>query len=256
MVLYTSMVLIILTFFIMITTKANFDETKYGKAVESVSRTFGFFSGGVSAIGGESGIPVDGPSFRDGVPIVPPQDREMNQIRQLLNPGLIDGDVRIVRNQGQRIISVSSGMVFEGDSVELTPESRELLLAFCRIMRNSDIPVTIEGHTDNLPPATEGVGDNWDISLGRALAVLNLFVEEGGMDLARLSAYGYAGGKPIVANNSQANRAKNNRVDLVLDYDSKVAGSIRALSPKERSFDFQGFEFSLPERPGEEGQVY
>jgi chemotaxis protein MotB len=256
MMLYTSLVLILLTFFIMITTKANFDETKYGKVLESVTQTFGLLEGGNSASGAESGIPIDGPSLRDGQPIIPVQNREMNQIRAVLNPGIMDDQVRIVHNRGQRIISLSSGLVFPPDSAEITPEARELLLSFCRIMRDSGVPISIEGHTDSLPPATEGVGDNWDLSMARALAVLNLFVEEGELPIENLSAYAYGGEKPIVANNSPANRAKNNRVDLVLDFEAATAAALRDFGVEDRNYDFLGFQFVLPDRPGDEGEVY
>ncbi|MDR1041657.1 MAG: OmpA family protein [Deltaproteobacteria bacterium] len=256
MVLYTSMVLILLTFFIMISAKANFDETKYGKAVESVTRTFGFLPGGLSAIGGPDGIAADAVSFRDGMGTYPVQDREMNEIRSLLSPGIMDGDARITHNSGQRIITLSAGLLFPRDSSEITPEARETLLAFCRIMRGSRVPISIEGHTDSLPPQTEGAGDNWDISVNRALAVLELFAGEGGLPMERLSAFGYGGSRPQVANNSPANRRRNNRVDLVLDFESSRAGSLRDLTGDDRSYDFQGFEFQLPERPGEEGEVY
>jgi chemotaxis protein MotB len=256
MMLYTCLVLILLTFFIMITTKANFDETKYGKVIQSVTDTFGFLAGGVSPSGTEEGLPLDGPTLSRGMPVLPVQDREMNQIRRILTPGIMDGDARIIRSKAQRIVSLSSGMVFFPDSAELTPEAREILLSFCRIMRDSRVPITIEGHTDNLPPARDGVGDNWNLSLNRALSVLYLFTEEGGLELNRLSAYGYAGEKPIVANNSEANRAKNNRVDLVLDFDRTREGSLSGIETKDRNFDFQGFQFVLPDRPGEEGEVY
>jgi chemotaxis protein MotB len=257
MMLYTSLVLIILTFFIMITTKANFDETKYGKVVRSVTGAFGFLEGGVSPTGAEDGLPLEGASLSEGMPVLPVQDLEMNQIRSILSPSVLDGEARIIRSKAQRIISLSSGMVFLPDSAEPTPEAKEILLSFARVMRDSPVPITVEGHTDNLPPSREGVGDNWNLSLNRALAVLSILNEEGGIDLKRLSAYGYAGQKPIVANNSEANRAKNNRVDLVLDYDATREGSLRGLSPRDRNFDFQGFQFDLPDRPQEgEGEVY
>jgi chemotaxis protein MotB len=180
----------------------------------------------------------------------------MNQIRALLNPGIMDGDARITRNSGQRIITLSAGLLFPPDSSELTPEARETLLAFCRIMRDSRVPITIEGHTDNSPPQTEGAGDSWDVSVDRALAVLFVFSGEGGIAQERLAAFGYGASRPQVANSSPANRRRNNRVDLVLDFESSRAGSLSGLADDDRSYDFQGFEFQLPERPGGEGEVY
>lgn len=256
MVLFTSIVLIILTFFIMLTAKANFDETRYGKVVDSVYETFGILSGGLSAIGADSGLAMDRPSIGDPSARVATRDPEMARIRALLAPEILDETARIVHNKGQRIISLSSEALFNLDSIDLSDSAKETLLAFCRVMRGSPALVSIEGHTDNQPPITEGVGDNWDISMARALAVMELFTSEGGMDPGRLSAYAYAGEKPMFANNSPKNRAKNNRVDLVLDLDPERAGALRGMGGMERLFDYEGFEFDLPVEPGAEDEVY
>jgi hypothetical protein len=45
-------------------------------------------------------------------------------------------------------------------------------------------------------------------------------------------------------------------VELVLDFAAAQAGALRSLEGRETSFDFGGFEFVLPRRPGEEGEVY
>jgi chemotaxis protein MotB len=173
-----------------------------------------------------------------------------------LAPDLLDGQARIVHNKGQRVITLSSGLLFNRDSSDLSPEAKEKLLAFCRVMRGSEIPISIEGHTDNLSPTIEGLGDNWDLSMDRALSVLEFFISEGGLDMEKLSAYGYGGYKPIVSNNSPNNRAKNNRVDLVLDFDQTRNGALKGLADSQRSFEFEGFQFLLPEKPSGEDAVY
>jgi chemotaxis protein MotB len=256
MVLFTSMTLIILTFFIMMTAKANFDESKYGKVVTSVYQTFGIFQGGISAIGSETGLAVNLPSIGDPSVKVQVPDPEMARIRALLAPELLEGDARIVHRSGQRVVTLSSDLLFDRDSAEILDEAQDTLMAFCRIMRDSNVPIAIEGHTDNLPPATEGIGDNWDLSMERSLSVLEFFVSQGGLKSDRLVAYAYGSQKPIVANNSPANRAKNNRVDLVLDFEGNKGGALKGLVSGEKSFDFQGFEFRLPQQPGEEEEVY
>ncbi|MDR2442839.1 MAG: flagellar motor protein MotB [Deltaproteobacteria bacterium] len=256
MVLFTSMTLIILTFFIMLTAKANFDETKYGKVVESVYDTFGILTGGLSVIGSDSGLVLSESSLGDPSAVVTVRDPEMARIRALLAPEILDGGARIIHNRGQRVVSLSADVVFAPDSSEISPNARETLLAFCRVMRDSDVPINVEGHTDNLPPTTQGVDDNWDLSMDRALSVTNLFINEGGLSPTRLVAYGYAGYKPMVANKSPANRARNNRIDLVLDFEASKVGALKGLTTDGHLFDFEGFEFVLPTAPGGEEVVY
>jgi chemotaxis protein MotB len=252
MVMFTSIALILLTFFIMMTAKANFDETRYGKVLRSVNETFGVTAGGYTPDGQESGLAINQASLGQKPR---PYEAQMAQIRGLLAPSLNDERARITRNQGQRIIILSSGLLFEGDSAELAPEAMETLRSFAKIMSAVPIPISVEGHTDNLPPQTEGVGDNWDVSLERALAVLRFLASEG-LSLTQLSAYGYGGGQPMYANNTPAHRAKNNRVELVLDLTVAQEGALKRLAGEESLFDFDGFEFVLPRRPGQEGEVY
>lgn len=256
MVLFTSMTLILLTFFIMMAAKANYDEVKHGKVVRSIYDTFGIFGGGRAAIGDETGLSTNLPSIGDPEARVVVSDAEMARIRALLAPDLSDGQARIIHNKGQRVISLSSDLLFGKDSTELSEGARETLTAFCRIVKTINVPIYVEGHTDSLASGLEGQ-DNWDVSTNRALSVLNFFVSEGGLDVNGLAAYGYAGFKPIVANNSPSNRAKNNRVDLILDFDAARASDLRNLRNVERKFEFEGFEFVLPALPGrDEGEVY
>ncbi|MDR1488114.1 MAG: OmpA family protein [Deltaproteobacteria bacterium] len=255
-VLFTSIILIILTFFIMMTAKANFDETRYGKVVTSVYETFGMFDGGYSIIGSDSGLAIDMASIGDPMHRLDVQDSEMARIRALLAPEMLDGEARIVHRDGQRVVTLSADLLFNRDSAELTEGARQTLMAFSRIIRDIDVPIAIEGHTDNRPPSTEGVEDNWDVSMDRSLAVLEFFVSEGSLEPQRLTPYAYGGAKPMVANNSPANRAKNNRVDLVLDFEHTKSGALRGLVSGDKSFDFQGFDFKLPQGPGDESEVY
>lgn len=252
MVLFTSISLILLTFFIMLTAKANFDETRYGKVVRSVSQTFGTAAGGLIAGGSREGLAVNQADL-GGKGVV--RDMEMAKIRAILAPSIMDDRARIVHSKGQRIISLSSNLLFNGDSAEISPEAEETLRSFARIMRTSQIPINIEGHTDSFPPQTEGLGDNWDISLERALSVLEFLAGEG-LPPGIMAAYGYGGEKPVAANNTPARRARNNRVDLVLDFSGTVSGALRDLDGGQRLFDFEGFEFILPEQPGGEEEVY
>jgi chemotaxis protein MotB len=245
MILFTSISLILLTFFIMMVTKANFDETRYGKVIRSVNETFGILTGGMTPQGDATGLAINQASLGEKAQIL---DTEMARVRALLAPSLLDEGARIVHNKGQRIIILSAGLLFLGDSTELSPEAKETLSSFAKIMSDAQTPISVEGHTDNLPPQTEGVGDNWAISINRALATLQFLAEEG-ISLTLLSAYGYGGEKPMVANNSPANRAKNNRVELVLDLTAAKEGALRKLEGQDTLFEFGGFEFVLPRVP-------
>ena len=73
--------------------------------------------------------------------------------------------------------------------------------------------VVIEGHTD-------GVGDyqkNIDLSQARANAVYQYLMSTMGADAARITVVGLGGSKPIANNSSAEGKAKNSRIEVVIN---------------------------------------
>jgi OmpA-OmpF porin, OOP family len=71
----------------------------------------------------------------------------------------------------------------------------------------------IEGHTDNVG----GYDYNMKLSLQRAENVVNYLVQNFGIDRSRLSAKGYGYTRRIAYNNTAEGRAKNRRINAVID---------------------------------------
>ena len=86
----------------------------------------------------------------------------------------------------------------------------------------------------------------------RAVNVLRFMVEDGGIDPKRLSAFGYGGYHPMVVNNSPRNRARNNRIDLVIDRNrQKLVENWQEKHDKDKYVDYKGFIFRLFDRDGQ-----
>ena len=246
MLMYTTLMLILVSFFVVLLSRANFDETRFATAVTSIKSSFGTLTGGRVAIGVEEGLPDQSLGIDQGGELILP-DLETAQIRAVLAPAILDREARIIHTRNKRIISLSAGLMFNLDSSELTEEMAEILSAIASIIADSPATVAVEGHTDHLPPQTGGVGDNWDISTNRALAVLDYLIEAGGLAPERLTAFGYAGTKPLYSTRTPEGRAKNNRVDLVLDFARVRARELEGMREKAATFNFQGFDFLLEE---------
>jgi chemotaxis protein MotB len=76
-------------------------------------------------------------------------------------------------------------------------------------------PITVAGHTDNQPIATAQFPNNWVLSEARATSVV-LFLIAHNVDGQRLAASGYADLHPLASNATAGGRAKNRRVEIVL----------------------------------------
>lgn len=105
------------------------------------------------------------------------------------------------------------GIYFEFNKATIKPESYPILDSAAQILKdNPKIKVEIQGHTDNVGSAEY----NKKLSLRRAQAVVNYFVQKHGIDIKRLRAVGYGEEKPIADNATEEGRALNRRVEFVI----------------------------------------
>lgn len=101
-------------------------------------------------------------------------------------------------------------LYFERSKAIITPESESELNKLKELLRtNPNISIQISGHTDSVGSAYA----NRVLSVQRAKAVVEYLVAQG-IDPNRLNYKGYGESKPVVDNDSPANRAKNRRVEF------------------------------------------
>ena len=77
------------------------------------------------------------------------------------------------------------------------------------LKKNPAIKVEIDGHTDNVGPATY----NMKLSERRANSIMKYFVDHG-VNAERLTIKGFGLTKPAAGNDTKEGRAKNRRVEL------------------------------------------
>ena len=125
--------------------------------------------------------------------------------------------MQVVRNERGVVVTVMTDkMLFASGQADLRPEESGLLKTVAgaaKIVPQN--PVRVEGHTDSLPIHTPRFPSNWELSTTRATTVLRYF-ESCGVAAGRLEASGYADQRPLGPNDSDENRAKNRRVEIVL----------------------------------------
>ncbi len=100
-------------------------------------------------------------------------------------------------------------LFFESNRSEIKKESEPELDRLGQILiKNPDISVLIEGHTDNIGRNE----DNLKLSLDRAGAVAEYLITRHNIAKARLKVAGHGEEVPLVGNDTPENRAKNRRV--------------------------------------------
>ena len=101
---------------------------------------------------------------------------------------------------------------FEFNSSALTEDSQAgILMLTTFLQRNPELKVELAGHTDNVGSESY----NLKLSTDRANVVRQALIENG-IDEARLKAQGYGSSKPLVPNDSEENRARNRRTEMII----------------------------------------
>jgi len=130
--------------------------------------------------------------------------------------GLDDAVTTEFRERGLVVALSTDDLLFRSGSAVLEDGlGKELIGALAGVIAGFDNPVFVEGHTDNVPLHREGY-DNWNLSSDRAAAVVKVFEGEYGIDGARLTSAGRSYFYPLAPNDSDENRARNRRVELVI----------------------------------------
>lgn len=103
------------------------------------------------------------------------------------------------------------GILFDVDKTDIKPESAKTLDEIGTLLKiDRSLKLEVSGHTDS----SGDPGHNQKLSEGRAQAVVDVLVKKYGIDASRLEAKGYGDTKPVAPNDSDANKAKNRRVEL------------------------------------------
>ena len=105
------------------------------------------------------------------------------------------------------------GVLFDTDKSEIKPESAPQLEEMGRyLQQNPSVSVYVVGHTDNQGKLDYNLG----LSQRRADAVVTALTTTYKVARTRLVGKGVAGLAPVSSNQSEEGRAKNRRVELVL----------------------------------------
>jgi flagellar motor protein MotB len=146
--------------------------------------------------------------------------REAEQERRIALEDALAGPLasgRVTLSNGR--IGISGSVLFALNSAELQPNGRELLRSLVAPVQvyldERDELLMVSGFTDDLPiqEGNNRFDDNWELSAQRALTVTRGLIEEG-MPPALVFAAAFGAQQPVVANNDNASRSQNRRVEM------------------------------------------
>jgi len=122
----------------------------------------------------------------------------------------------VVTQRGLVVRLLTDNVLFDSGLADLKAQGLPLLAEVGTLLGVDKVhPIVVEGHTDDVPISTSQFASNWELSTARASAVVRWLIGRG-LPEQRFSAAGYADLHPLASNATAAGRARNRRVEVVL----------------------------------------
>lgn len=213
---YADMITLLMAFFILMYSMSVMNLAKFKQVAVSIRSGFGGkIEGGthmMTHVGGERSMTSD--SVIESQKSVSVAAAEMEDF--IYKNNLTSSMSVTVEERGLVISITSDNILFALGSAQIRPEAHQILDKIAKLIGESTNKVMVEGHTCNLPIKTAQFPSNWELSSGRASSVVRYFIENDHLAPKQLAAAGYADTKPMAANDSEAHRRLNRRVNVVI----------------------------------------
>ena len=249
---YADMLTLLMALFLVLFAVGRTDIEKFKKLAESFRQEFG--GGGSAEIvsvgtGSTGDTPLQGgQGVLDNPELVPTQAQveaaielaqksvaeeavvALNGVRDDIQAAVDargEGDKIAFRFDGTGLILtiLDESVLFAGGHAALQPEGVVVLDAVLDSLVTVPNHIAIHGHTDSRPIHTSRYPSNWELSTSRATSVLRYMLLRG-FEPSRLSASGYADTQPVGDNETEAGRAANRRVEIVIISDVPLGPAV------------------------------
>ncbi|MCQ8879117.1 flagellar motor protein MotB [Pseudoalteromonas shioyasakiensis] len=138
----------------------------------------------------------------------------VKKIAQQLEQQILDGAIELESLGQQIIIRIRENGSFPSGSAFLQPRFKPIIQDIATLLKDVPGEITVSGHTDDFQVSNELYSNNWDLSSKRAVAVATEMQKAQGFDKSRMVVVGHAETRPLVPNDSDADRRRNRRVEI------------------------------------------
>jgi len=213
---YADLITLLLGLFVVLYSMAQINESKFHEVVIALGHLFG----GKSTIQLNKDVPTtviqeSDKEDLDKSPLSEKQKEIAMQVNKAMGQYIKSGKVSIVRSPSGLTIHLLEALLFDIGKANLKPEAMNILDELIPIISNLPNDIRFEGHTDNVPINTGQFPSNWHLSVARGLNTAYYMIQKG-VNPQKISIVGYSEYRPVAPNDSDANRALNRRVDIVI----------------------------------------
>lgn len=148
---------------------------------------------------------------------------QLQQVKNKIDQALADFEskgVQVYYENGFVYVSLADELLFKSGSSRLEENGKRALSSLADVLNAyPNLKLIILGNTDSVQ--FKKGKDNWTLSTERANGVVRIFRDEYKIDPYRMTSAGKAKYFPVADNSTAEGRAKNRRIDIILNPDLK-----------------------------------
>lgn len=149
--------------------------------------------------------------------IIAQQDAVVKALKDKIAEALLafkDKGLTVEERNGKVYVSLEAKLLFASGSTKVDKEGKQALIDLAKILESEkELEVVVEGHTDtDALRSSAHPKNNWELSVLRATAVVEIMLANSAMDAKILAASGRSEFHPVDPND----KAKNRRIEIIL----------------------------------------
>lgn len=229
---YGDLVTLLLTFFVLLFSFSSIDAKKWEEVVQS-------FTGREPMMVIQPLNPGTGDISLDLLELPTPQpDKTPNpddpslegvgglnelyrKVSEYITINELEGELTVeVVDEKRIVVRFADSALYDSGSADIKPDSFGTLQIVVEMINQYDDAIkeiSIEGHTDTDPIHNARFTDNEDLSMQRAHSVWKYVQTNSNLDRSKVGGTGYGEYRPVAPNDTAENKARNRRVDFVIE---------------------------------------
>lgn len=131
--------------------------------------------------------------------------------------GFSSDELTVSEKDGKIYVALSDKLLFRSGSAKVDARGKEALAKLAEVLnKQTDIDISIEGHTDSKPIHTARFEDNWDLSVIRATSVVRILTAEYKVNPLQILPSGRGEFMPVADNETAEGRSRNRRTEIII----------------------------------------
>lgn len=163
--------------------------------------------------------------------------QEAEKLIHELKDEIDKGSLEVEWAESEITIRLRERSTFNSGEAKLKPTFFNVVNKVADTLNKVSGGIIVAGHTDNVPIRNDDFRSNWELSAARAANVVHYLTTNGKVDPNRMHIRAHAETKPLVPNASAEQRAKNRRVEIVIEGNEKLFIDLNNEFPLEQLDD-------------------